>query len=155
MFEWYWALHGWDLILTSLGCIVGAFGFIFALAIGMGKWIFSVGEHDWRRCSCAGCQRRRNEAFRKQKDRDWPFISNSLQEGKADWCDTYEIQAGWRILTKSGKGYLIKAKRPGSEGFTIDLESLITPERHPSQVFVLYSAARRKYWRVVDKGEIE
>lgn len=123
-------------------------------AIILGKAMAAGAEHDWRQCSCPSCQDRRNRAFKKRKRNDWPYLSNTLQPGKDNnqWCNTFELEVGWRVLSKSGQGYLVKEKHKGTDEFTIVLENLST--RLPSHVMVLYTAANRKYWRVVDKGII-
>lgn len=56
----------------------------------------SLGDHDWRTCTCGGCKERRLRAWNKQ--RAHLYRKPVLRPGGSGFISTMELRAGMRVM---------------------------------------------------------
>jgi hypothetical protein len=114
-------------VLGALGIVVTMIGGIF----GVGKLLSDGLDHNFRTCPCAACQRRRNEAWTRQrgsgKTRLKPPSPNDMRSG---WYPTNELRTGHAVVLH-GRVYDVGQVNHDSSGYHIELRN-----RHTRQWFV-------------------
>lgn len=114
-------------LLGALGIVAGVIGGIF----GIGKLLSDGLDHQFRTCPCAGCQRRRNAAWERQRvtveTRLPPPSPDRMESG---WCPTSELRVGYAVVLH-GRVYDVSGAIYDSRGYHIGLKN-----RHTKQRFV-------------------
>lgn len=133
---WFWALRGWELLLTTLGLIAGAVGTVFMAFIGVMKGInhlVRTSGHQWRTCQCPECRQRRYKARKARGD----TVTGVKPNGDLEWNREDVIESGNDTTPKSG--WLTTRDLIGRANAVV---------RHGGKVFVIQGVelSHNEYW---------
>lgn len=154
MSEWFWSLHGWDLLWATLGIIAavlgGVFGAVVALVAALGKGISTtLGNHDFRNCSCFSCNERRTRAWEKRRTErmrsgsDGDIVPMGNPRTAPHFVSTTHLEIGDGVSI-NGRTYRVTELRTDRLGYLVAMRNLQTGR--DVVVTVRFEAADLKVW---------
>ncbi len=160
MAEWYWSLHGFDLLMATLGVAVGVVAGVVGPVVGLvyfiGKYIGNA-EHDWKACRCFKCRDLRYQKHIGRGDR----VVGRTPEGEEIWktaqgqfalaplkqdpsfMSTAQLYPGIVVLIRDTP-YKIADVKTDIKGYLIEIVNMKTYARGITTV--KFAAANNRYW---------
>jgi hypothetical protein len=105
VFDWYWALEGWQWVVATVGMLGGAIAAFFGMIILAGTSITKIDQHE-KRCECTDCQRKRQLEWARKKREETanqaPNEPRIINPRAIPMVSTNNLKVGMLVLARRG-----------------------------------------------------
>jgi hypothetical protein len=133
-------------LIEAVGLLIGVVLTVLGFVFGIGRWLGQGLDHDYQRCPCQACNRRRQGVNRRTPyvtKTVMPFQRPSPKVVKSHWMSTRELHPGMKVSLQY-RVYDVVDMRFDTQGWVVELCNQNT--RRLFLVPVPAELADRKMW---------
>lgn len=152
MSEWFWSLHGAELLGIVIGGIVSMLAAIGGIVVWLSRWIVQGTAHDLAVCNCYDCRDRRVRRAAKTEGRlETEAVFEAGMRTASGWMTTRELYRGVIVgASRSRSIYKVVDIKREHYAWLVSLEKVGT--KRPSLVTISTRNLDKRIWQHIGKS---
>lgn len=143
MFDWYWALEGWQWIVATILVLSSGAAVWFGIVVLIAKTIAQGAEHNINTCMCNPCQIRRAKAWNRRTDGGKRLYRRNPPGALVS---TLDLHPGDIVSSRKGPRYHVDEIVSRDFAMVVKLTNMCTEQK--SWVTISHARVHTKLWLI-------